>query len=630
MNILLVSECDKKALRETRRILDQFAERRGSRTWQTAITQEGLHTLHKLLRRTARKNTAVACHWIRGLDHSELVWIVGDRSRFSTEGAVPTNTTRRNVLRTQDESNWQSAHLIRLLVDLSGLLHDLGKATVQFQARLSRSAELSENTRNIVRHEWVSLRLFEAFVGTDTDVEWLKRLAEPTEADDDRWISRLRKDDKTEAHTSPFKSLNKAPLAQAVGWLVVTHHRLPFPPKDQGDYFTEGDLCKVIDFVKPDWNEREFLEHEDPREFERYWTFTEGLPVQTREWRQRAARVAKGLTDWLNQTVNNNPLGDPFVMHLSRLCLMLADHYYSRLEGDTDERVEISAPTNKLWANTRKDGTLNQRLDEHLVGVARGGAEIARFLPRFQEQLPHLSRVRRLRERATVQRFAWQNRAYDLARSMQCRATEHGAFIVNMASTGCGKTLANARVMHALADPEFGMRCSFAMGLRTLTLQTGKAFQKLLAFGEEELAIRVGGSASRELFSYYEAKAEASGSASSQGLIDEEANVLYEGNIEDHPLLKRATQDLQIKRLLLAPVLVCTIDHLTPATESLRGGRQIAPMLRLLSGDLVVDEPDDFDIDDLPALTRLAHWAGMLGCRVLFSSATAFIGNGSV
>jgi CRISPR-associated endonuclease/helicase Cas3 len=64
------------------------------------------------------------------------------------------------------------------------------------------------------------------------------------------------------------------------------------------------------------------------------------------------------------------------------------------------------------------------------------------------------------------------------------------------------------------------------------------------------------------------------------------------------------------------------VDHLTPATESLRGGRQIAPMLRLLTGDLVLDEPDDFDMADLPALTRLVHWAGLLGSRVLLSSAT--------
>ncbi|MEF1218667.1 hypothetical protein REH76_12800, partial [Photobacterium damselae] len=64
MNILLISECNKQALPETRRILDQFAERKGSRTWQTPITFEGLKTLRMLLKKTARRNTAVACYWI--------------------------------------------------------------------------------------------------------------------------------------------------------------------------------------------------------------------------------------------------------------------------------------------------------------------------------------------------------------------------------------------------------------------------------------------------------------------------------------------------------------------------------------------------------------------------------------
>lgn len=59
-----------------------------------------------------------------------------------------------------------------------------------------------------------------------------------------------------------------------------------------------------------------------------------------------------------------------------------------------------------------------------------------------------------------------------------------------------------------------------------------------------------------------------------------------------------------------------------PACEGIRGGKQIAPMLRLLTSDLVLDEPDDFDIADLPALCRLVNWAGMLGSRVLLSSAT--------
>ena len=68
--------------------------------------------------------------------------------------------------------------------------------------------------------------------------------------------------------------------------------------------------------------------------------------------------------------------------------------------------------------------------------------------------------------------------------------------------------------------------------------------------------------------------------------------------------------------------MVSTIDHLIPATEGTRGGRQIGPMLRLLSSDLVLDEPDDFGLEDLPALCRLVHWTGMLGSRVLLSTAT--------
>ncbi|MEW3673974.1 hypothetical protein QOZ77_32700, partial [Pseudomonas aeruginosa] len=76
-----MSQCEKRALSETRRNLDQVAERRGERTWQTPITQAGLDTLRRLLKKSARRNTAVACHWIRGRDHSELLWIVGDASR---------------------------------------------------------------------------------------------------------------------------------------------------------------------------------------------------------------------------------------------------------------------------------------------------------------------------------------------------------------------------------------------------------------------------------------------------------------------------------------------------------------------------------------------------------------------
>jgi len=72
MNVLFVSQCSKRALIETRRVLDQFAERKGSRVWQTVITMQGLLTVKKMLRKTARRNTAVVCHWIKTGSRTEL------------------------------------------------------------------------------------------------------------------------------------------------------------------------------------------------------------------------------------------------------------------------------------------------------------------------------------------------------------------------------------------------------------------------------------------------------------------------------------------------------------------------------------------------------------------------------
>lgn len=625
MNVLLICQCDKRALVESRRILDQFAERCGERSWQTPINQAGLDTLRKLLKKTARRNTAVACHWIRGLNHSELLWIVGDASRFNAQGAVPTNTTARDILRRDDENDWHTGEDIRLLAQMAALLHDLGKASAAFQARLR--GKLQE--RNLYRHEWVSLRLFQAFVGADDDAGWLQRLADPEAFDEQLWraADRFQRDGLDAGSAYPFRDL--PPLAAAIGWLIVTHHRLPVVPVDNDDgsqgwlgkrskRFSPGWLEAPLAQVAHDWNERR--QPAEPAAIEAYWQLAGPLPVVEARWRSQAARFARRLLE-LRQRRSDDWLGNPYVMHLARLSLMLADHYYSSLPKDSPQRVRGDGNT-RLYANTDSDNRLKQPLDEHLLGVARDAGLIAHALPGFERYLPRLSRHRGLRKRSTLAKFAWQNRAADAAGALREAASEQGAFIVNMASTGCGKTLANARILYALADPQQGFRATYALGLRTLTLQTGRSYRNDLQLGEDELAIRVGGSASRSLFEFYEQQAEARGSASTQSLLEEDSHILYEGSSADHPLLSRALQDAGINSLLSAPMLVCTVDHMVPATESLRAGRQIAPMLRLMSADLVLDELDDYDLNDLPALTRLVHWAGMLGTRVVLSSAT--------
>lgn len=632
MNVLLISQCSKRALTESRRILDQFAERRGDRVWQTAITRQGLEAVYRLLRRTARRNTAVACHWIRGLNHSELLWVVGDASRFNAQGAVPTNETQRDVLRSDDENDWHSGDLIRLLAALAALFHDFGKASDTFQNKLAGNARLAD----VFRHEWVSLRLFEAFVraaGAGDDRGWLQALAALTQDSAPGWLQGIVKDTPERCAAAPLRGL--PPLARIVGWLIVSHHRLPTQPRECPALPAIA-LQNIAAEIRADWCS---MRRPDPDAGARArkafdanaagcWTFGKGLP-DSASWRRHAARLADALLGRLPGEAPAMRLDDDYVLHLARLALMLADHQYSA--GPSLPRYGDAGCV--LFANTdRASGRLKQRLDEHLIGVAVSAGRIVRSLPRLALQLPRIARHRGLRKRSADRRFAWQDHAFELAESLRERSAQQGFFGINLASTGCGKTRANARILYALADPQRGARFTVALGLRTLTLQTGEVYRSEYGLGDEDLAVLVGSAALRELHESSsragmpeagpaETGLERQGCESAEALFAG-AHVHFSGSLEDGPLDRWLADSADARRLLAAPVLACTIDHLMPATEGTRGGRQIAPMLRLLTADLILDEPDDFGTEDLPALCRLVHWAGLLGARVLLSSAT--------
>ena len=97
MMVTFVSQCEKKSLNKTRKVLDAFANRIGDNTWQTIITEDGLIAVKNLLRRTASKNTAVSCHWLRSRSRCDMLWIVGNRNKFNSQGIVPVNSTGKDV-----------------------------------------------------------------------------------------------------------------------------------------------------------------------------------------------------------------------------------------------------------------------------------------------------------------------------------------------------------------------------------------------------------------------------------------------------------------------------------------------------------------------------------------------------
>lgn len=624
MMVTFVSECEKKALNKTRRVLDAFANRIGTRTWQTVITNEGLQAVKKLLRKTASKNTAVSCHWIRSRSRSELVWIVGNRARFNLQGVVPVNTTQKTIMNTQWENDWHYLPLIKSLTALAALFHDWGKASQLFQEKLDPKSK-NHLKGDPLRHEWISTLFLNAYVaGDETDEPWLARLA-AGEFD----LKKL----KSVVEQSNKKPLAKLPKAAGLlAWLIVSHHRLPGVKKYKEKPAKTSEA--LFSAITQTWGyENRFDEDEFKQKIKQCFEFPKGLPNESSKWLNSVKKQAKKLIDCLPLLEKSIEEGSwRLILHHSRLCLMLGDHLYSSLDKETDDKDAKWKGELDLYANTdRKTGGLKQKLDMHLFGVAKKAVTNAHLLPAFENRNGELQSAYDVKplKRKSPANYRWQDIAVAKInhwRKEQSKIDEHhfGFFAVNMASTGKGKTFANAKIMQALSPDRESLRYILALGLRTLTLQTGDEYRKRIKLGGDELAVLIGSRAVLALHQKNSSdnedeQSDQRGSESMEALLDND--IYFETEIPGDNLATLLNSQKE-RQFLYAPVLSCTIDHLMAATETRRGGRYILPSLRLMSSDLVIDEIDDFDGNDLIAIGRLIHLAGMLGRKVMISSAT--------
>jgi CRISPR-associated endonuclease/helicase Cas3 len=623
MMVTFVSQCEKNALKKTRRVLDAFADRIGDNTWQTLITEDGLLTVKKMLRQTASKSTAVSCHWIRSRARSQFLWVVGNRRNFNELGVVPVNSTKRTLLNSDVENDWRYLPLIKALVGLAALLHDWGKATALFQEKLNPKSKMSFKG-DPIRHEWISLLLLNAFVqttDTSSDEAWLTQLSNG-EVNEDTLKQQVKQNE-----LQPLSKL--PPVGKLVAWLIVSHHRLPLPDKKNWNSYT-AESADSIDVmfsrITKEWGyENRFDEIEYQKRLKACFNFPKGLISNSKHWLNQVKKWSLRLLANQEQAVECINVGSyRLILNHARMCLMLGDHFYSSQQADKKWQDKTG-----LFANTdRATNSLKQKLDEHLVGVARNALQTAHLLPAFEREPPVAQDINSLRKRSPKP-FEWQDKAVDKILSWQQSTAKqsqlkHGFFTVNMASTGCGKTFANAKVMRALSNDTKSLRFILALGLRTLTLQTGDEYRERVGLDSSELAVLIGSRAVMELHQQTkidedDQSFENTGSLSQEPLLGEELD--YDCTIPEQGLSTVLTCERD-KQFLYAPVLACTIDHLMAATETKRGGGYILPTLRLMSSDLVIDEIDDFTGDDLIAIGRLIHLAGMLGRKVMISSAT--------
>lgn len=629
MIVTFISQCEKKAIPRTRRILDAFADRIGDNTWQTVITEDGVNAVKKLLRKTVTKSTAVSCHWIRGKRRSELLWVVGNRNKFNSEGIVPVNRTKKKLDQNKWENDWHYLPLIKALVAMSALLHDWGKATVLFQQKLT--AKNSAFKGDPLRHEWISCLLLNALVhssdDSSSDDTWLNLLMNKS------WSEQQLKDVVTK-NLDKTKALdNLPPLAQLVAWLIVSHHRLP-NLKDEAELKSFSaepaeNITDLFEFIEVDWGyQNKFDEQEYQQRLLQCFQFDQGLLSQSVEWTKQIKKWSARLLQEKDNIAQVLADGSwRVILHYARLCLMMGDHYYSSCEADKTWRTDLSLIANTDYETKQP----KQFLDEHLVRVSDNAMRVAQSLSRLADEMEPAYDILKLKKKSP-QGFEWQDNAVKEIKQFQQKhedASEQGWFIVNMASTGKGKTIANAKIMQALSKDGQSLRYVLALGLRTLTLQTGDSYRKDIGLSNDELAVLIGSKAVQELHHKQQNNSEQIaenydeiGSESLEQLLDNELDYADMPQADFMNVLFPANQAERNKAFLYKPVLACTIDHIMSATETKRGGKYILPSLRLSSSDLVIDEVDDFNGQDLVAIARLIHLTAMLGRKVMISSAT--------
>jgi CRISPR-associated endonuclease/helicase Cas3 len=636
MLVIAVSECEKKAFTRSRRILNKYLFQYGRRTWMGRLSEEGLEALRAELKAKASRHMAVACHRVVGTRRTELAWVVGTRRHFSPTGEFAFAVTGRDVVTPLREKTMPE-RLVGHMAHLAGLLHDLGKAVSGFQAKLRQNHPAPD----AIRHDLLSALILLRLLGLAPDG---KRPPKPQDLPPDQgegnWPGQLADADRlcarldelaAEAELFPAEWLwergdapaalrflspevtsgqeGSAPLLRWLLWLMTSHHRRPHGRTDR-----KGAM------VLPTAKEHIRREAEATEDFRRlagypgFWSVEKDGPA----WLQAVAETAGRLQQLIESPGFDAAGLFPLMEAHARPALLLADQLVS-------SEKKPGAPLGEaehMLANTA-DGQSGQELADHLKRIGPKASHLARLslhatpFPAVEpDELPEALRQEPKPAR-TAERFRWQDRAR-LAVREYARAgiREGGGFYLLMAGTGRGKTLGIPKLLSELSPG--GLRYSLGLGLRTLTLQSGKDYEKKVGFTPEQMATLVGSPLARQLFELDDGDgAESAGYA--RVAKDSLQVAGYDGAGLEGDL--RNFFDPKRRRLVEAPVTVSTVDHLLgPLVE--RGTGSAAVHLRLMSTDLALDEIDQYDNRDLINIGKLVHLAGVYGRKVVLASAT--------
>lgn len=619
MHCVFIANCELRALPRTRALLDRYAQRIGDRAWATRITQAALDEVHIALRRKATRQTSVACYRSDSILGLRLVWIVGNQDSYDGSGrfAIATQCHKK-------EFPMPFRHAA-LIATLAGYAHDLGKASKAFQNKLNESTETGtiKKHRDSIRHEWLSAWLLRSML-TQRDTPISPDLLHITWA---QMAKKEGKDDGADKYTHPPDWHLRSPLDTAI-FAVCTHHGA------MGGALGEGGGPNGSKHIqpRPEGNLPNHL-------FLQLATTVPAGADEAARWH----KVLQGIEHTRKRLmgIDRPEAYWEGVMLLARAALIFADHKVSSRKFDgTRDGVA-------LFANTKKENSskteiekkpslrrrtprikqkppqplrfLDQPLSWHLLRVGEEAAQNVRMftgdgLPTVDPDLVAHTLSTRSSEGSA---FSWQDGAADAIAN-----TTGGKLVLNVASTGAGKTLANLKMAFAMHPRT--TRLAVAFNLRSLTQQTFKAFRDHLAMGDaqtfdRDFACLLGdyGAIERDF-----SKEDEDDIDSVEPLDLEGAKDLVLPSWLTRIAPNAADTNDNLAKLIASPVLVSTMDWIVAAGEPGQQARHAKALIRVATSDLILDEVDSYDVGATVAVMRVVQTAASFGRNVIVSSAT--------
>lgn len=607
-NVTFVSNSTKKVIKRVNSVLDRYAIRIADNTWNTEITQEGLKVIYDTLKNIATKQTSVSCYR-KTQGRMNILWSIGkviqreNNAIYVHKHKKKIKTFYPNYIR-----------LGSICLRIAGLFHDVGKINKQFQLKLSSNIPKADD----VRHELISYFLFKEYC-TDNHISF-----------DSAWNNAKIKIEKF-INGDNFLDFNLITnWKDLVGFLILTHHRLPHSIKNKEQKFSTKNSLNLITYYKTELKSlnKESLEYDKQTFKQIEKNIKEALLLMNRNIIKNSSTI-EDLNFWFATSI------------LSRACLIFSDHEQSsiKIKSDRELNNEDLIRENKinkdLHANTilnslNKRKYYNQKLDWHLKKVADRAFQIITQI--YSMNLPYLSErtIENLLKPTNIEKFFWQNEVVS-----HFSKIKEQSLIFNIAGTGSGKTRGNVLALAALnksQDKKF--RFSTALNLRSLTLQTIDSYKNQLNLSDEEILGIIGDDNISKLFNDNQKQNDDDEEQDENYFTDYKISLNDNINIPDFLdiflglSIKQGNEIIKIRKsnkkakILSSPVLVSTIDFLNDAGDLRKQGNHSLSLLRIMHNDLILDEIDSYEPEALTAICRIIMLSAMFGNNIIVSSAT--------